>query len=190
MRDIVSTTSLRTAGSAGWARSTSTRASAIAGKVAAAGERALVDRAAVRMHREGVGEDQRGAALRRRRGASRSRPLRRARGRRCARGRRRARASPRGSPRHNRRASCLRARGRCRRSPDNRRRSRGASRRNARAADARPICPSRRRGGRRSASHRRRPLRHSRSSYPLLVMTRGMAASWQRRRRAALASRP
>ena len=82
---------------------------------------------------------------------------------------------------HNRRASCLRARDRCRRSPDNRRRPRGAFGRNGRAAAATRICRSRRREGRRSGLTRRPRLPHSRWRMPLLVVTLGIASSWQRR---------
>ena len=151
MRAMVSTTSLRTAGSAGWASSTSTRALGEHAHVLAAGERAFVDRAAVGVLGKGVGEDQRRARARARRGTSRSRRRRRATGRRRAPVDSERASSRRGSRPHNRRASCLRARGRCRHSPDNRTRPRGVRARNARAAAARRICPSRLRGGRRSA---------------------------------------
>jgi len=60
MRDMVSTASRRTFGSAGWASRKSTRA-----HIAAAREPALVNRPAVGVHRERVRKDQRRAPLRR-----------------------------------------------------------------------------------------------------------------------------
>ena len=63
MPAMVSITSLRTFGSAGWARRTSTRALGERAHVAAARERALVDHPSFGMNRERIGEDQRSAAL-------------------------------------------------------------------------------------------------------------------------------
>ena len=183
MRDMVSTTSRRTSGSAGWASSTSTRASAMRPQVAAAGEAALVDAAAVGVHRRRCrrGSAKRSAAARR--GASRWRPPRPATGRRHARGRCRARHR-----REDRRGIIVAGRAFGRRiavaiARIVEREARAALCRNSRAAAATPICRSRRRGGRRSESPRRRRLRHSRSIVPLFVIDPGHArASWQGRR--------
>ena len=166
MRAMVSITSLRTAGSAGWASSTSTRAFGERAHVAAAGDRAIVDRLSVGMDREGVGEDQRRAALGR--GVMhRDRDhaaQRQAADMRAIDAERLIAGKDRGGIIVAR--GVLRAQGRCRRSPDNRTRSRAARARNGRAADATPICPSRRREGTRSAFSRRRRLRRSRSLVP------------------------
>ena len=126
-RAIVSTTSLRTAGSAGCASSASTsrlrpaRACPCSPRLIARRSRGLPGA------RRSVGENQRRAAFGARHGAAQSRSRRRARGRRCARGSIPSGASRTGSRPHNRRAWFLRGRDRCRRSRDNRRRSRGAA---------------------------------------------------------------